>query len=67
MTEGSLSIINALVFDGIASEPVDYPIHTAGGRIVGIDGRPPEGARVVDARGRVVMPGLIDATSMHMR
>ena len=32
-----------------------------GGRIVGLEGPPPEGARVVDARGRVVTPGLIDA------
>ncbi|MCY4369130.1 MAG: amidohydrolase family protein [bacterium] len=61
MTTGSLSVINGLVFDGVDAEPVEQPIHTFGGRIVGMDGRPTEGARVVDAGGRLVTPGLIDA------
>ncbi len=56
-----LSIVNSLVFDGVGSEPVECPIHTEGGRIVGLEGPPPEAARVLDARGRVVTPGLIDA------
>ena len=61
MTTGSLSVINGLVFDGVDAEPVEQPIHTFGGRIVGLDGRPTEGARVIDAGGRLVTPGLIDA------
>ncbi len=61
LTTGSLSVINGLVFDGVDAEPVEQPIHTFGGRIVGMDGRPTEGARVVDAGGRLVTPGLIDA------
>ncbi len=56
-----LSIVNSLVFDGVGSEPVECPIHTEGGRIVGLEGPPPEAARVLDAGGRVVTPGLIDA------
>ena len=61
MTTELLSIVNGLVFDGVGPEPVEYPIHTEGGRIVGLEGPPPEAARVIDARGRVVTPGLIDA------
>ncbi|MDE0137644.1 MAG: amidohydrolase family protein [bacterium] len=61
MTANLLSIVNGLVFDGVGPEPVEYPIHTEGGRIVGLEGPPPEAARVIDARGRVVTPGLIDA------
>ena len=61
LTTELLSIVNSLVFDGVGPEPVECPIHTEGGRIVGLDGTPPEAARVLDARGRVVTPGLIDA------
>ncbi|MDE0375054.1 MAG: amidohydrolase family protein [bacterium] len=61
MTADLLSIVNGLVFDGVGPEPVECPIHTEGGRIVGLEGPPPEAARVIDARGRVVTPGLIDA------
>ena len=61
LTTEMLSIVNGLVFDGVGPEPVECPIHTEGGRIVGLEGPPPEAARVLDARGRVVTPGLIDA------
>ena len=61
LTADLLSIVNGLVFDGVGPEPVECPIHTEGGRIVGLEGPPPEAARVIDARGRVVTPGLIDA------
>ena len=61
MTTDLLSVVNGLVFDGVGPEPVECPIHTDGGRIVGLEGPPPEAARVIDARGRVVTPGLIDA------
>ena len=61
MTIDLLSVVNGLVFDGVGPEPVECPVHTEGGRIVSLEGPPPEGARVVDARGRVVTPGLIDA------
>ena len=61
LTTESLSVLNGLVFDGVNSEPSEHPIHTFGGRIVGLDGRPAAGARVIDAGGRLVTPGLIDA------
>ena len=61
MIAGMLSIVNGLVFDGAGTEPAEHPIHTAEGRIVGLEGPPPGGARVIDARGRLVTPGLIDA------
>ena len=61
MTAEMLSIVNGLVFDGVGPELVECPVHAEGGRIVSLEGPPAEGARVVDARGRVVTPGLIDA------
>jgi imidazolonepropionase-like amidohydrolase len=51
-----LSIINAAVFDGAGL--TDGPVHVANGQIVS---SPPADARVLDARGRTVLPGLIDA------
>lgn len=60
-TEGTcvnLTIENARVFDGESAEPADGPVHITGGRIAetaGLD------TRVIDARGRTVVPGLIDA------
>ena len=61
LTTASLSVVNGLVFDGVSAEPAEQPIHTSGGRIVGLDGQPVEDARVIDAGGRLVTPGLIDA------
>ena len=61
MTAGLLSVIDGLVFDGVGPEPVECPIHTEAGRIVSLEGPPPGGARVVNAKGRLVTPGLIDA------
>ncbi|MFI7673669.1 amidohydrolase family protein [Actinophytocola sp. NPDC049390] len=60
----SLAIINAAVFDGESAELVDGPVHVEDGRIVAVGDR--GGAdkiadEVVDARGRTVLPGLIDA------
>ena len=56
-----LSIVNGLVFDGVGPEPHERPVHMKGGRIAALEGRPPGGARVINARGRLVTPGLIDA------
>ena len=61
MTADLLSVIDGLVFDGVGPEPVECPIHTEAGRIVSLEGPPPGGARVVNAKGRLVTPGLIDA------
>ncbi|MDE0374966.1 MAG: amidohydrolase family protein [bacterium] len=61
MTADLLSVIDGLVFDGVGPEPVECPIHTEAGRIVSLEGPPPGGARVINAKGRLVTPGLIDA------
>ncbi len=56
-----LSLVNGLVFDGVSPSPVEHPVHIEGGMVVGLDGRPPDGARIIDAGGRLITPGLIDA------
>lgn len=56
-----MSVIDGLVFDGVGPDPVECPIHTEAGRIVSLEGPPPGGARVINAKGRLVTPGLIDA------
>ncbi len=56
-----LSVINGLVFNGVSLAPTEHPVHMEGGKVVGLRGPPPNGARVIDARGRLVVPGLIDA------
>jgi imidazolonepropionase-like amidohydrolase len=58
----SVVIRNALVWDGLADSPVpDLSLRVEHGRIAAI-GRdvPTDGATVLDAAGRMVMPGLID-------
>lgn len=56
----TLSIINAVVFDGESAELVDGPVHVENGRIVAVGGSF-AAERVIDARGGTVLPGLIDA------
>lgn len=56
----SLSIVNAMVFDGESADLVDGPVHIENGRIVDIGGTF-TADRVHDARGGTVLPGLIDA------
>lgn len=59
---GSLSIINATIFDGVNGDLVEGSVHVADGRITAVGGGAPADAdRVLDARGRTVLPGLIDA------
>jgi imidazolonepropionase-like amidohydrolase len=58
---GSLSIINATVFDGVSDELIDGPVYIVDGQIVAVGGAPQPADRVLDARGRTVLPGLIDA------
>ncbi|MFG2040542.1 amidohydrolase family protein [Dactylosporangium sp. NPDC048998] len=57
----TLSIVNAAVFDGVSDELVEGPVHIADGRITAVGGAPQPADRVLDARGRTVLPGLIDA------
>lgn len=57
----SLSIINATVFDGVSDELLEAPVHVVDGRIMAVGGPPQAADQVLDARGRTVLPGLIDA------
>jgi imidazolonepropionase-like amidohydrolase len=57
----SLSIINGLVFDGVSDDLVEGPVHIVDGRIAAVGGPPQPADRVLDAQGRTVLPGLIDA------
>lgn len=58
-------IQGATVFDGIGGEFENYDVLMQDGRIAGIgEGlEAPEGAVIVDGRGRYVTPGIIDAHS----
>ena len=58
---GTLSIINAGVFDGVSEGLAEGPVHLADGRIVSVGGLPQPADQVIDARGGTVLPGLIDA------
>ena len=58
---GTLSIINAGVFDGVSDGLADGPVHVADGRIVSVGGPAQAADQVIDARGGTVLPGLIDA------
>ena len=58
---GTLSIINAAVFDGVPDGLGDGPVYVAGGRIVSVGGPPQPADQVLDAHGGTVLPGLIDA------
>jgi len=53
-----LTISNAVIFDGVSAELTEGSVHIAEGAFAS---EPVAGARVFDARGRVVVPGLIDA------
>ncbi len=57
----TLSIINAVVFDGVSDALADGPVHVADGRIVAVGGPAQPADQVIDARGGTVLPGLIDA------
>ena len=61
----SLTIVNALIFDGVSAELTEGSVRVADGVIaaigdVGPDETAPDGI-VLDAAGRTVLPGLIDA------
>lgn len=64
--QGDLYIVDARVLDGVSAVPLDNAtVHVQGGRIVSVQaaGAPPAGARVIDAGGRFLLPGLMDAHS----
>lgn len=55
------SIVNALVFDGEADEPVAATVHIESGQVVGVGGPAATAVETLDAGGALVGPGLIDA------
>jgi imidazolonepropionase-like amidohydrolase len=57
----SLSIINGAVLDTEDGTLSEGTVHVSGGRITAVGGAPQPADRVVDARGRTILPGLIDA------
>lgn len=66
----TLAIIGGTIIDGIAQEPLEgRSIRIAGGRIEAIDRRDeirlPSDTRVIDARGKYVIPGLMNA-NVHL-
>jgi imidazolonepropionase-like amidohydrolase len=58
---GSLTIVNAVIFDGESPQLSEGTIRVDGGAIVEIGGSSSAADRVLDARGGTVVPGLIDA------
>lgn len=62
MTAPSTLIRNARLWDGLSAQPLDgLSLLIEGGRIAAVRAELPDGsADVYDARGRLVMPGLID-------
>jgi adenine deaminase len=57
----SLSIRNAAVFDSVSGGLIEGPVHIENGQIVSVGGAPRPADTEIDARGRTVLPGLIDA------
>jgi imidazolonepropionase-like amidohydrolase len=58
---GTLTIRNALIFDGEARNLIEGSITVREGRIKEVGRDVEEAGKIVDAEGRTVIPGLIDA------
>ncbi|HET9969130.1 MAG TPA: amidohydrolase family protein, partial [Streptosporangiaceae bacterium] len=61
MTEETTAFANAVIFDGVSAELREGCIRVAAGTIVEVGENPEPGDRVIDCRGRTIVPGLIDA------
>ncbi len=61
MPAPTLTITNALIFDGASPDLAEGAITIADGRIAAVGDDPGDAEQVIDARGRTVIPGLIDA------
>ncbi|UCM89717.1 metal-dependent hydrolase family protein [Streptomyces marincola] len=61
MAAGELTLDNALVFDGWSAELTETSLFVRDGVIAEIGPAVTRAERVIDARGRTVVPGLIDA------
>jgi N-acyl-D-aspartate/D-glutamate deacylase len=60
MSTFELVIRDGTVFDGTGAAPITADVAVRDGKVAAIGQGLPDGARTVDARGRWVMPGLID-------
>ncbi len=59
----TIAIIGATVIDGTGAEPKRATVVIRGERIEGVlaaDAKPPEGARIINAEGQTLMPGIFD-------
>ena len=61
MTEETTAFANARIFDGTSAELREGCVRVAAGTIVEVGEGPEPGDRVIDCRGRTIVPGLIDA------
>jgi imidazolonepropionase-like amidohydrolase len=61
MTGEVTAFANAMVFDGVSAELREGCVRVAAGTIASVGEGPEAGDRVIDCRGRTVVPGLIDA------
>lgn len=57
----TLTILNGSVFDGESATLIDGPVHVVDGVVAQVGGTPIDADRVIDAAGKTVLPGLIDA------
>lgn len=58
---GNLTIVNALVFDGVSADLTEGSVRIADGVIIETGDVRSPGGEVIDAAGRTLIPGLIDA------
>jgi imidazolonepropionase-like amidohydrolase len=57
----SLTIVNARIFDGVNGDLTEGDVHVVDGAVAEVGVGTSRGDHVIDARGGVVVPGLIDA------
>lgn len=60
-SQHDLTIINARIFDGVGAELTSGDVHVVDGVVVEVGAGTSRAERVLDARGGVIVPGLIDA------
>ena len=61
VTGETTAFADARIFDGVSAELREGCVRVAAGTIVEVAGGPGPGDRIIDCRGRTVVPGLIDA------
>ena len=60
MSSFELVIRGGTVFDGTGAAPITADVGIRDGKVAAVGQRMPDGVRTIDARGRWVLPGLID-------